>query len=96
MQDQTTINRQATARDMEKLMGLWQHRPSPPPEPTPWRYAVQSKKLYSGVKFTIERINAVSAQVLLDGVHLETVKSAKDCPIPVSYTHLTLPTNREV
>ena len=77
MQDQTTINRQATARDMKKLMGLWEYRPSPPPEPTPWRYAATNPKS----KFTIERINAVSAQVLLDGVHLETIRSAKDCPI---------------
>ena len=81
MQDQAAINSQATARDMKKMLGLLQYLPSPPEEPTPWRYAAQSKELYGGSKFTIERINAISAQVLLDGVHLDTVKSAKDCPI---------------
>jgi len=75
-QDQKTINLQATARDMKKLMGLWEHRPAPPAEPTPWRYETTSE-----IEFTIERINAISAQVLLDGVHLETIRSAKDCPI---------------
>lgn len=76
MRDQRTINIQATARDMKKLMGLWEHRPSPPVKPTPWKY-----EDYSRYRFTIERINAISAQVLLNGVHLETIRSAKDCPL---------------
>lgn len=81
LKDQRTVNIQATARDIEKIVGLLPYRPSPPAEPTPWRYEAQSKKLYSEYKFTIERINAMTAQVLLFGVHVETIRSAKDCPI---------------
>ena len=34
--------------------------------------------------------------VLLSGGNPQIAKADGDAPVPVSYTHLTLPTNREV
>ena len=48
---------------------------------------------YRGTEYHVDFIPKVRVEILVDGADTERVV---DCIVAVSYTHLTLPTNREV